>query len=616
MSSGGGGSSAPTQQTITQTTIPDWAKPYATRVLGEAEKLTYGQPYQEYGGQRMAGFNPLQQQAFGNIANMGPASQIGQATGFAGLAGLQAQQLAGSYQPMQERQFYQPMDLSYGNVQAPSLQQYQMGPAQQVQGQGYGALSMGAPGQVQAPELQQFGMGPAERVGIGALEQYQMGGPERVGIGGLSQYQMGPAERVQADKFGIEQAREYMSPYMQDVVEQQKRAAVKDYARELPGMGAAAARAGAKGGTREALVQAEAQRGLQERLGGIEATGRQQAFQQAQQQFAADRAAQMQAAQLNQAAGLTTGQQNLAAALGVQQLGTQAGLQANLANQQAMQRAQEQNLAARLGVQQLGTQAGLQAALANQQAGLTTGQQNLAAQLQTQGLGAQQGLQAQLANQQMGFNVAQQNLAAEQARRQFIAQQGMQAQLANQQAGLTTGQQNLAALLGVQQLGAGQGLQAQQLNQAAQLQAQQQMLGQRGQMAQFGLQGAELADRSRQFGANLGLQGIQQQLAAAQALGGLGQQQFSQQQAATQAQMGAGQQLQMLEQQRLEQQYQDFLARQRYPYAQLGFMSDILRGTPAQGAISSIYQAPPSAMGQLIGAGTGLAGIYGAMKGG
>ena len=517
MSSGGGGSSAPTQQTITQTTIPDWAKPYATRVLGEAEKLTYGQPYQEYGGQRMAGLNPLQQQAYQNIGGMGPASQIGQATGFAGLAGLQAQQLAGSYQPMQERQFYQPMDLSYSTTQAPQLQQFQMAQPQQVEGTGYGALSMGA--------------------------------PERVGIGGLEQYQMGPSERVQADKFGIGQAREYMSPYMQDVVEQQKQAAVQDYARQLPGMGAAAARAGAKGGTREALVQAEARRGLQDRLGDIEATGRQQAFQQAQQQFGADRAALMQAQQLNQAAGLTTGQQNLAARLGVQQLGTQAGLQ------------------------------------------------------------------AALANQQMGFNVGQQNLAAEQARRQFIAQQGMQSQLANQQAGLTSGQANLQALLGTQQLGAQTGLQSQQLNQAAQLQAQQQALGQRGQMAQFGLQGAQLADQSRQFGANLGLQGIQQQLAAAGALGQLGQTQCGQQQAVNQAQMGAGAQLQALEQQRLEQQYQDFLSRQRYPYAQLGFMSDILRGTPAQGAISSLYQAPPSAMGQLIGAGTGLAGIYGAMKG-
>lgn len=614
-SGGGGGSSAPTQQTITQTTIPDWAKPYATRVLGEAEKLTYGQPYQEYGGQRTAGLNPLQQQAYQNIGGMGPASQVGQATGFAGLAGLQAQQLAGSYQPMQERQFYQPMDLSYTTTQAPQLQQFQMGQPQQVEGTGYGELSMRGPGQVLAPELQQFSMGPAQQVQAYNAQALGMGPAQQVGIGGLEQYQMGQAERVGADKFGIGQAREYMSPYMQDVVEQQKQAAVQDYARQLPGMGAAAARAGAKGGTREALVQAEARRGLQDRLGDIEATGRQQAFQQAQQQFGADRAALMQAQQLNQAAGLTTGQQNLAARLGVQQLGTQAGLQAALANQQAGLTTGQQNLAAGLQAQQLNAQQALEAQRLNQAAGLTTGQQNLAAQLQTQGLGAQQGLQAALANQQMGFNVGQQNLSAEQARRQFIAQQGMQSQLANQQAGLTSGQANLQALLGTQQLGAQTGLQSQQLNQAAQLQAQQQALGQRGQMAQFGLQGAQLADQSRQFGANLGLQGIQQQLAAAGTLGQLGQTQFGQQQAVNQAQMGAGAQLQALEQQRLEQQYQDFMARQRYPYAQLGFMSDILRGTPAQGAISSLYQAPPSAMGQLIGAGTGLAGIYGAMKG-
>lgn len=516
---GGGGSapSAPTQQTITQNTIPEQLMPTALRLLGRVEALTDVNkvPYQVYGGQRMAGLNPLQQQAYEGTAALGPSSQLGQATGFAGLAGLQAQQM-GNYQPMQERQFYQPMDLAYGSVQAPQLREYQMGPARQVQGEGYGALSMRAPGQV----------------GIGQLQQYQMGGPER----------------VQADRFGIQQAREYMSPYMQDVVEQQKTEAVKDYARQLPGMSAAAARAGAKGGTRDALIQAEAQRGLQERLGGIEATGRQQAFQQAQQQFGADRAAQLQAQQLNQAAGLTAGQANLQALLGTQQLGTQTGLQ------------------------------------------------------------------AALANQQMGFNVGQQNLAAEQARRQLIAQQGLQAQLANQQAGLTTGQQNLAAQLQTQGLGAGQALQAQQLNQAAQLQAQQQALGQRQQMAQFGLQGAQLGEQSRQFGANLGLQGIQQQLAAAQALGGLGQQEFGQRQAALQAQMGAGSQLQAMEQQRLEQQYQDFLSQQRYPYSQLGFLSDVLRGIPTSQSAQSIYAAQPSMVNQLAGAGMtayGLGNLFG-----
>jgi len=518
---GGGGSapSAPTQQTITQNTIPEQLMPTALRLLGRVEALTDVNkvPYQVYGGQRMAGLNPLQQQAIQGTAELGPTAQTQQATGLAGLAGLQANQMAqAGYQPMQERQFYQPMDLAYGSVQAPQLRNYQMAPTPQVQGQGYGALSMGAPGQVQAQGLQQFQMGQAERVG--------------------------------ADKFGIQQAREYMSPYMQDVVEQQKQAAVQDYARQLPGMGAAAARAGAKGGTREALLQAEARRGLQDRLGDIEATGRQQAFQQAQQQFGADRAAQM------------------------------------------------------------------QAALANQQAGLSTGQQNLAAQLQTQGLGAQQGLQAALANQQMGFNVGQQNLSAEQARRQFIAQQGMQAQLANQQAGLTSGQQNLAALLGVQQLGAGQQLQAQQLNQAAQLQAQQQALAQQQQMAQYGLQGAQLAEQSRQFGGNFGLQALQQQLAAAGQLGQLGQQQFGQQQAAAQAQMGTGAQLQALEQQRLEQQYQDFLAQQRYPYSQLGFLSDVLRGIPTTTSSQAIYAAQPSMVNQIAGAGMtayGLGNIFG-----
>jgi hypothetical protein len=518
---GGGGSapSAPTQQTITQNTIPEQLMPTALRLLGRVEALTDVNkvPYQVYGGQRMAGLNPLQQQAIQGTAELGPTAQTQQATGLAGLAGLQANQMAqAGYQPMREREFYQPMDLAYGSVQAPQLRNYQMAPTPQVQGQGYGALSMGAPGQVQAQGLQQFQMGPAERIG--------------------------------ADKFGIQQAREYMSPYMQDVVEQQKQAAVQDYARQLPGMGAAAARAGAKGGTREALLQAEARRGLQDRLGDIEATGRQQAFQQAQQQFGADRAAQM------------------------------------------------------------------QAALANQQAGLSTGQQNLAAQLQTQGLGAQQGLQAALANQQMGFNVGQQNLSAEQARRQFIAQQGMQAQLANQQAGLTSGQQNLAALLGVQQLGAGQQLQAQQLNQAAQLQAQQQALAQQQQMAQFGLQGAQLAEQSRQFGGNFGLQALQQQLAAAGQLGQLGQQQFGQQQAAAQAQMGTGAQLQALEQQRLEQQYQDFLAQQRYPYSQLGFLSDVLRGIPTTTSSQAIYAAQPSMVNQIAGAGMtayGLGNLFG-----
>ena len=71
MCGGGGGSSAPTSQTVTQVTIPPELMPYAKRALGTAENLTYNQPYQTYGGQRIAGLNPLQQQAMQQLAGAG-----------------------------------------------------------------------------------------------------------------------------------------------------------------------------------------------------------------------------------------------------------------------------------------------------------------------------------------------------------------------------------------------------------------------------------------------------------------------------------------------------------------------------------------------------------------
>lgn len=543
---------APTEQTQITSNIPDWAKPYALRLLGEAERLS-GEGYQPYmvprtdaqgnvvidpatgkpemvPGQRVAGFSPLQMQAFQNIAGMQTADQLRQATGLAGLAGVRAGELS-QYTPAAERNFYdspqfREMGLDFLRTQAAPTTQFQMR----------------GPERVTALPIERFMMGPAERVGVGPLSTFQMGAPERVG----------------AERFGLGAMQEYMSPYMQGVVEQQKRAAVQDYMRQIPGIGAAAVQAGAKGGTREALIRSEAQRGLQERLGDIEAAGLQQAYQQAASQFGQDRAAQMQAALANQQAGLTAGGQNLAAALGVQQLGTQSGLQA---------------------------------ALANQQAGLTTGQQNLQAAL------AQQSLQAQ---------------------------QALEAQRLNQAAGLTTEQANLQALINQSQFGASQGLSAQQMNQQAQLQAQQQALSQlasanqfglqnAAQRAQYGLSGQQLAEQSRQFGAGLGLQGLQQQLAAAGALGGLGMQQYQQQMGIGQAQLGAGGQMQALEQELLNQQYQDFVNKQQLPYKQLEFMSGILRGIPATGQTQTFYQQPGSLFGQIAGVGMGLGSLFGGL---
>ena len=128
---------------------------------------------------------------------------------------------------------------------------------------------------------------------------------------------------------------QYMSPYMQGVVEQQKGQAIQDYARQIPGLQAAGIRAGARGGTREALLQSEAQRNLQDQLGNIQATGLQNAFQQAQAQAAQDAA--MRAQYGLAGANLREQSRQFGAGLGLQGIGQQlaaAGTLGQLGQQQ------------------------------------------------------------------------------------------------------------------------------------------------------------------------------------------------------------------------------------------------------------------------------------------
>lgn len=123
----------------------------------------------------------------------------------------------------------------------------------------------------------------------------------------------------------------------------------------------------------------------------------------------------------------------------------------------------------------------------------------------------------------------------------------------------------------------------------------------------MGLQGVGQAVGAGQYG----LQGLGQAGSAASTLGALGQTQFQQQSAINEAMARAGQQQQALQQRGLDVQYQDYLNSLNYPYKQIGFMSDILRGLPLSQGTASIYQAPPSMASQVAGAGLGL---YGASK--
>ena len=110
----------------------------------------------------------------------------------------------------------------------------------------------------------------------------------------------------------------------------------------------------------------------------------------------------------------------------------------------------------------------------------------------------------------------------------------------------------------------------------------------------------QLREQSRQYGAGLGLQGLQT------ALTGAGQQ-FQQGIDVNKLQAGYCTQQQQQTQNILSQQYEDFLAQKKFPYQQLEFQSNLLRGTPS-GSTQSLYTAPPSTTSQLAGLGTAALG--------
>jgi hypothetical protein len=123
------------------------------------------------------------------------------------------------------------------------------------------------------------------------------------------------------------------------------------------------------------------------------------------------------------------------------------------------------------------------------------------------------------------------------------------------------------------------------------------------------------AQQAMQFGTQTGIQGAQAATQAGATLGqlGIGQQQQGLELAKAQEAFGG---LGRAEQQAaLDVAYQDFLQQQRYPYAQLGFMSDILRGSGNLAATGgrAVYEAPPSTTQNLMQLGLGGLGLYKAL---
>ena len=192
-----------------------------------------------------------------------------------------------------------------------------LSPFQESVGQQLGTMSA-TPGQYALGTQ----AGQASASGLRALQDYQ---GMQIAAPQLTMFQ-----REGPQMFTSDIAKQYMSPYMQAVVDQQQAAALKNAQQAQLGQNLAAARQGTYGGARQALLQGQREAGLQTTLADLQAKGLQSAYEQAQAQFERDRAAQM-----------GVDQANLTAAMGTQELGATKSLEAQKANQSAQQAAAE-----------------------------------------------------------------------------------------------------------------------------------------------------------------------------------------------------------------------------------------------------------------------------------
>jgi hypothetical protein len=403
----GGGGDAPTSTTVNQSNIPEWLRPQVETVLGGATKELFKTkeipgvdgapstfeivgttPYIPYSANvkdYVADFSPLQQQVQYNAANLQVPGQFNQATGYANAAGQGGLDSAGrAYgygdQGFQSGQMGQQLGMQGGAYYGAQ------GAGYGQQGAGYGSQAAGL-----APQAQQYGQQAAD-IGQMGLRAEQYG---RNVSGQAENYARQAANAQQnyaAQATNPAAYQQYMNPYTQNVTDIQIEGLQRQADIAANTRKSQAARAGAYGGARQAIENAEANRALASQMDNVRAQGLQQAYQQAQGnlQYGANLGLQ----------GLQGAQQGLGTALQGGQLGL-SGLGTALQGQQAgMQGLTTANQLYGTGIQ--GSQAGMQ--------GAQTGLQGVDRQLAgtAQGMqGAGVGLQG-VSGAQAGYGLANQ----------------------------------------------------------------------------------------------------------------------------------------------------------------------------------------------------------------
>jgi hypothetical protein len=384
-----GGGGGPTETSVQQSNIPEYAQPYVETMLGAAQQQLFQgntdaegnfnvtgfneyKPYSTNMQDYVAGFSPMQQQAFQGAANLQTPGQFGAATGLAGASGYGSLGTAG---------------------QAANLGQAATNVG--MGGLGYGALGAG------------YGA-------LGAQQGQQAAGYGAMGAGyGMQAGQAGANFAQQATNPNA--VRAYMNPYLESSLSPQIDAMRRQYGITGTEQQSRATGAGAFGGTREALMAAENQRAMNSAIDNTIAQGYNTAFQNAQQQqqFGANIGLQGQNAAMQGAGIGITGQNAAMQGAGMGMQGAGMGLQGIGTALQGYGQGQQGLSTALQGYGQAGQAAGQLGQLGSQQ---------LAAEQGILGLQQQYGAMQQQAEQQKIDQAIQNYAMQQQAPMQSLAQ--------------------------------------------------------------------------------------------------------------------------------------------------------------------------------------------------
>jgi hypothetical protein len=321
MSGGKGGDKTTTENT--QSSLPEWARPYYEDMLGRGQQESQ-QPYQPYPGQRLSYFAPMEQESLARIGELGVSGTSPELNA----AGQTAYRLTGGWDPG----IAQPITSNYTPGRPPGFN-YNA----QSRESAYNANQLGPEG------------------------YYDAGSREM----GFDPGTLNDPTQIQS----------YMDPYFQNVVDVEKREASRQGDMRNAQTGLAAAGQGSLGGYREALLRAENERNLMQQTGDIQTRGSQSAFQSAVQRMEQDRQARAQAEQFGQSQfGMNEQFKQRAAEL------QQQGFSANEAARQAQEELAQGQFGLSAQDRQYGAGLGLQGYMAYEQAKQAAAQMGLSAQ--------------------------------------------------------------------------------------------------------------------------------------------------------------------------------------------------------------------------------------------